>query len=212
MGAGIEVELKLRAETDTPLATLASAHTLGPARLGPAATVEEIDRYLDTADRRLAAAGWACRLRTRGDVTVISLKGAPRHEPGATLHRRPELEGPAGLGSDPARWPASPAQQLAERLAGGLPLQERLVMEQRRTERDVEADGTLIGTLSLDRVRFLHEGHRLGSLRVVELELRGPVPAATVAALERSLAAVEGLAPDPLTKLEHALALLGEEA
>ena len=208
MGAGIEVELKLRAETDTPLAALAAARTLGPAHLGPAATIHEVDRYLDTADGRLAAAGWACRLRTRGGVTVISLKGAPHHERGATLHRRPELEGPAGPGTDPSGWPPSPARLLLDRLSGGGALVERLVMVQRRTERDVEVDGALVGTLSLDRVRLLHAGRGLGILRAVELELHGPVAAATVAQLERSLAAVEGLAPDPLTKLERALALL----
>ena len=52
----VEAELKFWAADDQPLRALAAAPLLGPAQLGPARVVDELDRYLDTVDRRLAAA------------------------------------------------------------------------------------------------------------------------------------------------------------
>ena len=72
-----EVEARFRAESAEPLAELAGRARLGRARLGSPRTVDETDRYLDTIDGRLAAARWACRLRSREGTTRISLKGPP---------------------------------------------------------------------------------------------------------------------------------------
>jgi inorganic triphosphatase YgiF len=212
MGPSLETELKFRAETDATLDALASRPGLGPATLGPAHVVDEMDRYLDTEDRHLARARWACRLRTREGRTVVSLKGPSQHAAGAALHLRPELEGPADGGLDPARWSPSSARDLLTGLTGGAPLAERLALAQRRTEREVLLAGRRVGLLSLDRARVVHAGEEVGVLRVVELEL---APAALAggldpAPLERALAAIPGLTPDPASKLERALALVGE--
>jgi inorganic triphosphatase YgiF len=205
----IEVELKFRAETETALETLAARDRLGDARLGPAATVDEEDRYLDTADGRLAAARWACRLRRHGTTVIASLKGPPEADVTADgLHRRPEVEGPALATLDPSRWPSSPARDLVLRLSGRAPLHEILRLRQRRTERAVEADDVRLGTLSLDRVDVEHEDRLLMRLFVVELELAPNRPVARAASLASALASVDGMAPDPRTKLEHALAAL----
>ena len=213
MAASLESELKYRAETDADLQALATPDRLGPARLGMARTVEEVDRYLDTPDHDLARARWAARLRTRDGVTRISLKGPPQHADGAALHERPELEGPAGSGLDPAAWPPSPASQLLLDLSRGGSLSERLQLVQQRTEREVLLDGRRVGLLSLDRVRVERAGSEVGILRVVELELAPEALGEGVdpQLLERALAAHRGLAPDWLSKLERALALIGEE-
>ncbi len=210
MGAGLEVELKLHAETDAPLQALARIERLGLAELGPARVVDEVDRYLDAPGGPLAAVRWACRLRTREGRTLVSLKGPAQHPAGDGLHRRPELEGPAGAGLDPGAWPPSEARDLLTRLAGSGPLAERFTLRQRRTERDVLVAGRRIGTLSLDRVAVTGaDGTEAGSFRAVELELAGsdsdPAP------IFESLRAHPGLVPDPQTKLERALALLGVE-
>ncbi len=90
------------------------ADRLGNASLGPARTVDETDRYLDTDDGRLASARWACRLRLRDGTTRISLKGPPSDAPAAAWHhRRPEVEGPATDEIAPNVWPASEARDLA---------------------------------------------------------------------------------------------------
>jgi inorganic triphosphatase YgiF len=210
----LEVELKFQADDDRPLDELAHTAELGPARLGPASTVDEIDRYLDTVDLRLAAARWACRLRTRNRRTVVSLKGPAEHAVGELLHRRPELEGPATDDLEPSHWPPSPATDLLRSMSGGRPLVERFTLRQRRTERPVLMGGRRCGLLSLDRSVVEDRGRQVGRLRIVELELD---PMAIASALDpeplaRALTHVAGLHPDPATKLEHALRLLEVEA
>lgn len=210
-GETIESELKFRADDRRPLDLLASASTLGEAALGPALTISERDRYLDTRDLRLAASGWACRLRTRAGETRVLLKGPARHAGGDLLHRRAELEGPADATDDPTAWPASEARQLLVDMSRGLPLRERFILEQERTEREVRLANVRAGLLSIDRVVVWHAGRSVGRLEVVELELD---PAALSSGLDptplaAALAARAGLFPDPLTKLEHALGLIG---
>jgi inorganic triphosphatase YgiF len=210
----LEVELKFQADDERPLDDLARAAELGPARLGPASTVDEIDRYLDTVDLRLAAARWACRLRTRSGRTVVSLKGPAEHAVGELVHRRPELEGPATDDLEPSHWPQSPARDLLRTMGGGRPLVERFTLRQRRTERSVQIGGRRCGLISLDRSAVEHGGRQVGLLRIVELELD---PRAIASGLDpeplgRALTRVAGLHPDPATKLEHALLLLEVEA
>ena len=203
-----EVEAKFRAETAEPLVELASRPRLGHAVLGTARTVDEIDRYLDTADGRLAAARWACRLRSREGATRISLKGPPIEPIEGWHHRRPEVEGPATASIDPDGWPASPALELLSTLRAGQPLVERLQLHQARTERAVTlADGTSLGTLTLDRVRMTSNGTNFGRLFVVELELDSTSEAgeAELDGLAAELKATKGLVPEPRSKLEHAL-------
>ncbi len=188
-----------------------------PSRSGRRTSVDELDRYLDTPDLRLAAAGWACRLRTRGELTTLSLKGPARHEPGDALHLRPEVEGPAGAETSLGRWPPSPARDLlvalgGEAAASRLGLVERFSLLQHRRERVVLAGARRIGLLSLDEVTVMRNGEARGRLMVVEVECRaGEAPDdALVAQLDAALLDVVGLQRDPLTKLEHALRLLGE--
>lgn len=208
--SGTESELKLRADSDAPLAELAVIERLGPARLGKGRTVEELDRYLDTVTLRLAALGWACRLRHREGAVSLSLKGPAEHEPGAPLHLRPELNGPATQEVDPAAWPPSTARDRLVAMTAGEPLVERFRLAQARTEREVRWGPKRIGTLSIDRVLVLHQGVELGTLSLVELELE-PIAAAAgldPEPLSRALQRISGLRLDPLSKLEHALDMI----
>ena len=203
-----EVEAKFRAESAEPLIELATRPRLGRALLGTARTVDEVDRYLDTDDGRLAAARWACRLRSRDGATRISLKGLPIGTVTGWQHRRPEIEGPATDTIEPGDWPASPALELLTRLRDGRPLVERLRLYQARTERAVTlADGASIGTLTMDRVRMTAAGTDLGRLFMVELELDASSDAgeAELDGLAAELEATDGLVAEPRSKLEHAL-------
>lgn len=208
-----EIEAKFRAETAEPLVTLAGRPRLGRADLGAARTVNETDRYLDTPDGRLEKARWACRLRSRKGTTRISLKGPPSEGTGGWYHRRPEVEGPATAKVEPDAWPASPALELLATLRADGPLLERLRLDQARTERRVTlAGGISIGTLTLDRVRMFAEGIDLGELFVVELELDGSSADAVseLSDLAEELAQIDGLVPEPRSKLEHALERLAD--
>jgi inorganic triphosphatase YgiF len=203
-----EVEAKFRAESAEPLTELANRSRLGRALLGQPRTVDEVDRYLDTNDGRLAAARWACRLRSRESVTRISLKGPPVDPVTGWHHRRPEVEGPATDALEPEVWPASPALDLLDRLREGRPLEERLRLYQARTERAVTlADGASIGTLTMDLVRIAADGTDVGRLFMVELELDASSIAAEAEldGLAAALAATAGLVAEPRSKLEHAL-------
>ncbi len=203
-----EVEAKFRAESAEPLIALAARPRLGRALLGPARTVDEVDRYLDTDDGRLATARWACRLRSREGTTRISLKGPPTGAATGWQHRRMEVEGPATDTIEPGDWPASPALELLTRLRDGRPLVERLRLYQARTERAVTLPGgASIGTLTMDRVRMTREGADLGRLFMVELELDPSSDAAEAEldGLAAELEATDGLVAEPRSKLEHAL-------
>jgi len=212
-----EVELKLGAADAGPLDVLARLDRLGPASLGPPGTASETDVYLDTRDGRLATARWACRLRSRGGRTIVSLKGpatATGGGPGQILHRRPEVEGPATAEPRPSDWPPSEARDRLAALTGGAQLVERFSLRQERTERSVHRAGAPVGILSLDRVEILHDGRSAGRLFAVELELApGEADdASLVGDLATALTAISGLHPDPRTKLEHALAIIAPPA
>lgn len=206
----VESELKFWAADDGPLDALAAAATLGPATLGPPRGADELDRYLDTADLRLAAVHWACRLREREGRTILSMKGPAEHGAADAIHRRSEVEGVAGPGLIPSGWPPSTARDLLVDVSGGAPLLERLTLAQHRTERSVTVAGARIGLLSLDRSRVLHRARELGLLRVVELEFLSEALAAGLDPdpLAAALDAIPGLVHDPLTKLERALAMV----
>lgn len=208
--ARIESELKYLAADERPLVHLETTDRLGPATLGRPRGVAELDRYLDTADLRLAAVRWACRLREREGRRILSLKGPAEHEATDVIHRRPEVEGIAGPGLDPSSWPPSTARDLLVDLSAGVTLFERITLAQHRTERSVTVAGASIGLLSLDRSQVLHETAELGVLRVVELEFGSEALAAGLdpGPLAAALDAVPGLVRDPLTKLERALAMV----
>jgi triphosphatase len=211
-GMPAEIEARFAASDDAPLDRLAVADRLGSARLGPMRTADEIDLYLDTPDGRLAEAGWACRLRSRGDGWRVSLKGpSARHGGAGWLHERPEIEGPATSEPDPGSWPPSAARARLMQLVGGEgPMVERLRLLQRRREREVAIDGAARGTLSLDAVSVVHDGADVGRLRVVELELPAGVDRAALEPLAAALGAIAGLAPEPRSKLERAVDLVAE--
>lgn len=206
----VEAELKFIALTELPLHELERAQALGPARLGVARTVAELDRYVDTLDLRLAAARWACRLRLREGRTSVSLKGPAEHAGGDILHLRPEIEGPADSGLDAQAWPPSAARDQLLAMTAGAVLLERFSLEQERSERAVIQGGTRIGGLSLDRVRVVRGGTEIGRMAVVELELDPGALALGLdhAPLSRALSLIDGLAPDPASKFERALAML----
>jgi inorganic triphosphatase YgiF len=210
----LETELKLSATGPVPVRRLAGLRRLGQMQLGTAQTFLELDRYLDTADGRLAAAKWACRLRSRSRTHLVSLKGPPVAVAGGfegALHRRPEIEGPASASLDPDSWPPSSARRRLLDMTGGQPLREQLALRQRRTQRSVSDRDGFVGTLSLDCVLVLLREDPAGRLWCVELELergRAAHREEQAAGMLADLLAVGGLSVEPLTKLERAMALL----
>lgn len=148
----MEIEAKFAIPDRTVYRRLARLRSLGRFALRPARVGQVADRYFDTADGRLRAAGFACRLRAEGDVIVATLKGLG----GATgaVHRRAEEEVRlAQWSADPAAWPDSPARTLALELAAGAPLLPLFDLTQRRTRADLLDGERHVAELSLDAVR-----------------------------------------------------------
>ncbi len=166
----LEVELKYDVLDRAALQPLLDAPALAGLAAGPWRETDVEDRYVDTPGRALERLGYAARIRRRGRRTTLDLKSLTPAD--GALHRREELEGPAGDGLDPHAWPSSDARELLLRALGSEPLEERFRIRQRRMVRDLRgADGA--AELSLDEVEVLHGDERLGRLTVLEVELRG---------------------------------------
>ena len=186
MRAQAEEELELKYDAADPRAVADWLDKRFPAAAdGGWRTVLLSDRYFDTADGALAAAGYGARLRSSGRTTSLGLKSDIAVV--GARHRRREIEAPATRSLRPARWPLSAARAIVERLAGRRRLVQRLVIRQRRRERTIVTDGATL-VVSLDDARVLVGGAEVGRLRGLEVEHVG----GRRAALAGVAAALEG--------------------
>ncbi len=201
----VEIELKYAVADRAIGERLLNAETLAGFRAtGAARPTQHEDRYVDSADGALARAGFAARLRTAHNGTVITVKTTGDGAVGA-LHRREELEGPAARTVDPAGWPASGARSLILELVGDAPLVELVTIRQFRRRRDLELSaGEAAVELSLDEVDVVSRGRVVERFLELELELiRGSV--GDLAPLQALLDGHHGLTAAPASKLERAL-------
>ena len=207
----IEVELKYRmTDVATGERLIAAEDLAGFGALGPATTVHNEDRYLDTPDGALAAAVYAGRIRTGGAGTVITLKGLRREDEGGAVHRREELEGPADAATGAADWPASAARDAVIEIAGGAALIDLVTIRQARRKRLYGRDGTVV-EVSADDVEVVAGERIVERFAELELELREGDERA-LDALADMLGEVEELMPAETSKLERALEALRREA
>ncbi len=199
-----EVELKYQVrDVDAMRAALDELHLAG-AQLGPWRVVGMEDRYVDTADGALAAAGYGARLRRVDGHTLVTVKSieAGRRDGHAALHQREEYEAEATSRLDPAGWPASSARALIQAMVAGQPLRSRFIVRQERNERDItSADGD--ATLSLDVAEVRRQGRKVGSFVCLEAESAD----ASTALLERLAEVIDatGLA-EPERRSKEAIA------
>ncbi len=161
--------------------------------------------YADTADRRLAAAGLALRLRREGRQWVQTLKGR-----GDGLMARPEHEvavpGGASLPAfDAARHAGTPVgERLRALLADGAPLEVLYRTDIRRTLRTLRSGGAQV-ELAHDRGHIEAAGQRL-PVDELEFELKAG-PATALVAVAARWVARHGLWWDVRTKSERGFRL-----
>ena len=214
-GTSVEVELKYAVRDARAVEQLLDGDRLGELVVGPWATTDVVDRYLDTADLRLETEGWNARLRTTDEGTSIDLKSlddvavepeAGRRPQGGSLRRRIEWSGPATESLDPTEWPESAARARLAALAGAMPLEERFTLRQTRRERELRGTGGW-AILSLDDVGVEHGGRLVGRFGALEIEMKGGDDQLLdrVGELLESSGAVDDA---PASKLEAALTLL----
>ncbi len=206
----MEVELKYRmTDVATGERLLAADDLAGFAATGPVETVRHEDRYVDTADGALEAAGYAGRLRSTGSGTILTLKGLERHDDGAALQRREEHEGPADPGRPPADWPASEARDAVIQIAGDRALHDLVELRQVRQKRFYARNGTVV-EVSVDDVEVLVATAVAERFVELELELREG-DEAELEPLADMLAEIEELVAVDSSKFERALEVVRRE-
>jgi len=199
-------ELELKYEVDDLAATAATLDDLFPRGEGPDWQHSSVDDlFFDTPDQALAMSGIGARLRGVGERWTVTLKSTVKVK--GPRHLRAEIEGAATEVLDPADWPASPARELLEEVAGPAPLLPRFRLCQQRRERELWlTDGRLMASVD-DVVVLTVDGRELGRLRGLEVEFL----AGRRRTLRRVAKRIEstGLArPEPLSKMQLAHSLV----
>lgn len=203
----MEIETKYTVPDEDVFSRLCLVAELAGMPLSDPQTARAHDRYIDTRERDFLAAGYFCRVRTKGGKVVATLKSLSPAS--GALHVREEFETiiEPGTGLQPESWPDGPAADLARRLGQGKPLELLVELFQERQTRSIQArdgDGNPLVEISLDKAVFAGPGEGFYEL---EAEQRRPGQAAVLARLNEALVAEWGLAPQPLSKFERALQL-----
>ena len=98
----MEIEAKFAVTDTTVIEQLKIVETIDAFQIAPGKTVRVRDAYLDTRDRRLLAAGYACRRRKQDGQLLITLKQIRSVE--GAIHEREELEIVLPQDVPPAQW------------------------------------------------------------------------------------------------------------
>ncbi|HYI22114.1 MAG TPA: CHAD domain-containing protein [Candidatus Limnocylindrales bacterium] len=185
-----ELELKFAVGDVDAVRDLVSTAEVAGFEAGPWRSFDIVDQYLDTHSGALAKAGYGARLRHVDHRTLVTIKGARRPSGNdsrstrggsrrSAVHDRLELEARANRRLLPQRWPSSAARSLIEATAGDERLFTLFYVDQRREERELIADGTVVAKLSLDTASVRRFGRTLGSFVILEVEASAPDAAET---------------------------------
>ncbi len=199
---GVEVEAKFQVPDEGTFDRLLAVTRVSEYVLGPVEIVEVVDRYYDTQDAALLQGGYACRLRSEGGRSVVTVKGLGGV--GGLVHRRSELEVAVEGGIEPRTWPEGPARALVLSLIGKRPMGLLFELRQTRYRRRLRAGDRLIGLFSLDRA-VVKEGGRALSWQELEIELEGSGELADLEAVGGLLQREFHLHPQPESKFARAL-------
>lgn len=165
------------------------------------------DTYLDTAERLILAAGYACRRREQSEGTLITLKGLGGVK--GAIHRREELEVLLPADAPAAQWPSGPVRDRVDELIGDAPLMPLFDLQQTRIVRQVNQGERQVAELSLDEVHLAVDDRELAYFEL-EVELRPQGTEDDLTAIVICLQDEWGLEPEPRSKFERALAFLQE--
>jgi inorganic triphosphatase YgiF len=200
----MEIEAKYQVD-EADLNRIAALSELAPYRLRNESTEHQLNTYFDSADRRLSTARYGLRVRHIGNRSVVTLKG-PGHVADDGIHRRAEWEFP-GDDPSPLSWPAGPARELAAALLAGHPLQQLVTIATERRRRCVLLNGRERAELCLDRSTITAGGATM-ELAELEIELLEAGDQADITQLAAALRRYVTITPQPLSKLQRAIALL----
>ncbi len=165
------------------------------------------DVYLDTEERLILASGYACRCRETELETLVTLKGLGRAE--GAIHRRKELEISLSAYEPPQDWPESPVRDFVLLVTNGASLIPLFDLRQTRVFRRMRHGELLVAQLSLDNVRVVANNRRKSHFEL-EVELAPQGTGSDIGEIVAYLQDEWGLAPEPHSKFERALAFLDE--
>lgn len=202
--SNLEVEAKFIIPDQATFEALRQLTHLGQFELKPRETKVVSDRYLDTADKRLFQAEWACRLRKVKDQQVITLKSlTPATN---ALHRRNEIETKVKANQvepdQPDAWEEGQAQKLVIEIVGRVPLQTLFILHQTRYQFHVFWHGQPVIELSLDEVALRNPA--IIDFRELEAELIEGGSEQNLTDLVGTLLARWPLQPQAKSKFERA--------
>lgn len=152
----VETEAKFIVPDRATFTALKQTAKLGEFQLQPVGTKTVTDRYLDTADRRLFAAGFACRIRLANQKQTLTLKSLTPAE--GNIHRRQEIS--AEVSSErPQAWGQSEAKETVLEIIGEKALQNLFTIHQTRHQFHVLLANEPVIEFSLDEVALNPTGH-----------------------------------------------------
>jgi CHAD domain-containing protein len=167
-----------------------------------------MDSYVDTADWRMARAGFVVRTRRRGRADEITLKDMQSAEEGG-LRQRLEVTEPLPAGGVAALGPDGPVGRRVHAVAGRKPLAQVLQVRTRRRPFALRIGGVDAAEVSLDETTIVvGNGQRPMQLRRVEVEVR-PEWVEALSPVVRQLREACGLQPATLSKFEAGLLAMG---
>lgn len=195
----LEIEAKYTASR-TQFLYLLKIRALGEYSLETTGEQTLIDHYVDTSERDIKKAGYACRMREKNGRWTLTVKGLGGVE--GAIHQREEYETEIQRNMPLEQLPDSPARDLALSLSRSNPLVELCAIHQRRAKRVVCQGKRRVGEMSLDVVD-MGAGEQIYE---VEIELQQDGTLADLQVLDEILQK-DGLRPELLSKFERAMAL-----
>lgn len=201
--AKIETEAKFIIPDATTFAALQAITRLGHFELKPTGVENVVDAYLDTVDKRLYRAGFACRIRRVKAKQILTLKSLTPAT--GNVQRRQEIELEI-KSKQPQAWAEGEARRLVLKLTEGAALGTLFQLYQTRHKFETARQGRPVIELSLDEVAL--QAARTIDYFELEAELLETGTEADLALFIKTLQADWSLPPEPYSKFERALAQL----
>jgi CHAD domain-containing protein len=201
----MEVEAKFSLPDTESLHRLRVTTRLAGFPLGKGQTQVVHDTYVDTPERKILSAGYACRFRLEGKGVRLTLK-----EVGGTvgiIHKRQEMEIMLSAIQPPELWPAGSLRDHVLQLTGRDSLFPLFELHQTRVVRPVRWQGQIIADLSLDEVQVSAGGAEQVYYEL-EVELTSNGSEEQLANIADSLQQKWKLRSESLSKFERTLSLL----
>ncbi|MEO6350755.1 MAG: CHAD domain-containing protein [Candidatus Limnocylindrales bacterium] len=203
----IELEVKYSIEDARAVARWLD-ETYPPEPDHPWRTHSITDRYFDTPDRALFAAGYGARLRRTDRRTILTVKSDI--EVTGALHRRIELEAPATASLEVGDWPESDGRSRLVEIIGDRPLLERFTVQVKRRDRFISIGGGVL-LASVDEGSVEWSGVDAGPIAQFEVEyVRGR--RAALVRMARAIDKASIARPESRSKLAIAEGMSAEAA